>query len=184
LDVSNNNTSQLISGGTTNTQNEPLYSLWIQKQGDPGRTQLFSGFHGDRNWSTAGQNSDNPSPYLDKVFVSVGTENILNSEYGSFFATNDMILVDDFYLSANGYNATVPRLFNITSVVRNPANAIVTWESLGSMLQINTYSVQRTFSLNPASWTTLTNGLPSGGDFTSFTDSNVGQKAFYRITWP
>jgi hypothetical protein len=35
-------------------------------------------------------------------------------------------------------------------------------------------------------WTTLTNGLPSGGDFTSYTDKTVGSAptAFYQITWP
>jgi hypothetical protein len=75
-------------------------------------------------------------------------------------------------------------LFNITTVVRNPTNAIVTWESLGSMFQLNTYTVQRTFSLNPASWTTITNSMPSGGDFTSFTDTSVGPTAYYRISWP
>jgi hypothetical protein len=184
LDVSNNNTMQSINGTVTNTINEPLYALWIQKQGDPSRTQLFANYGGDRSWANAGQNSDNPSPNLNKVFVSVATENLLNNDQGAFFATNDMILIDDFYLSTNGYSSTIPRLFNITSVVRNPTNAIVTWESLGSMLQLNTYSVQRTFSLNPAAWVTVTNGMPSGGDFTSFTDSSVGQKAFYRITWP
>jgi hypothetical protein len=189
LDVSNDNTMQNIVAGsppTTNTINEPVYSLWIQKQGDLSRTQLFSGFHGDRNWSTAGQNSDNPSAFLNKVFVSVATQNILNSDQGAFFATNNMILIDDFYLSTNGYNATIPRLFNITSVVRGSTNATVTWESLGSLFQVNTYSIQRTLSLNPASWTTLATNLPSGGDFTSYNDTTVGSAsvAFYRISWP
>jgi hypothetical protein len=191
LDVSNNNTMQNIIPGSppiTNTINEPTYALWIQKQGDPGRTQLFSNYGGDRSWANAGQNSDNPSAFLDKVYVSVSTENLNNSDSGAFFGTNsaNMIMVDDFYLSSPGYHTTIPRLFNITSVVRNPASAVVTWESLGSMLQLNTYSVQRTLSLNPAAWTTLTNGMPSGGDFTSFTDSTIGSAntAFYRISWP
>ena len=180
LDISNNNTMGQISGGVTNTINEPLYSLWIQKQGDPSRTQLFSNFGGDRNYADA-----SATPYLNKVFVSVATENILASDNGAFFETNNMILLDDFYLSANGYDSTIPRLFNLTSIVRNPTNAVIQWESLGSMFQINTYSVQRTLSLSPASWVTLTNGLPSGGDFTSYTDSTVGgNTAFYRISWP
>lgn len=150
------------------------------KQGDPSRTQLFSNFGGDRNYADA-----SATPYLNKVFVSVATENILASDNGAFFETNNMILLDDFYLSANGYDSTIPRLFNLTSIVRNPTNAVIQWESLGSMFQINTYSVQRTLSLSPASWVTLTNGLPSGGDFTSFTDSTVGgNTAFYRISWP
>jgi hypothetical protein len=202
LDVSNDNTQQLISGGTTNTQNEPVYGLWIQKQGDPARTQLFSNFHGDRNYATAGQNSDNPRPYLDKVYVSVATENILNSDQGSFFATNNMILVDDFYMSTNGYDGTIPRLFDITGVNRGTTpiitgsgtnlvtnivnSAAIRWDSLGSMFQLNTYSVQRKLTLKDASWVTLTNGMPSGGDFTTFTDTTIGNAntAFYRITWP
>jgi hypothetical protein len=189
LDISNDNTMQNIVAGsppTTNTINEPLYALWIQKQGDPGRTLLFSGFHGDRDYSTAGQNSDFPTPILNKVFVSVATENILGSDAGSFFATNNMILLDDFYLSANGYDATIPRLFNITSVASGAGATTIQWESLGSMFQINTYSVQRKFNLTDPTWTTLTNGLPSGGDFTSFTDNAIGSSptAYYRITWP
>jgi hypothetical protein len=186
LDISNDNTMQNISGGVTNTINEPLYSLWIQKQGDPSRTLLFSGYHGDRNYATAGQNSDNPTPFLNKVFVSVATENVANNDSGSFFATNNMILSDDFYLSTNGLASSIPRLFNLTSIVRGATNATINWESLGSMFQLNTYSVQRTFSLSSPSWVTLTNGLPSGGDFTSFTDNTVGSAtvAFYRISWP
>jgi hypothetical protein len=186
LDISNNNTMQNISGGVTNTINEPLYSLWIQKEGDPSRTLLFSGFHGDRDYSTAGQNSDNPTPYLNKVWVSVASENLLNADNGAFFATNNMILLDDFYLSKSGYDSTIPRLFNINSIVRNPSSTTITWESLGSMFQTNTYSVYRSFSLSNPTWVPLTNGLPSGGDFTSFTDSTAGNApvAFYRISWP
>jgi hypothetical protein len=189
MDVSNDNTHAIaINGASTNnfTTNEAIFSLWIQKQGDPSRTLLFSGFHGNRDYTTAGQNSDNPTPYLNKVFVSVASENILNSDNGAFLATNNMILLDDFYLSKSGYASTIPRLFNIRSIVRGATNATINWESLGSMFQTNTYSVQRTFSLNPPTWVTLTNGLPSGGDFTSFTDNTVGSAntAFYRISWP
>ena len=202
LDISNNDTMQNIVPGnppTTNTINEPLYSLWIQKEGDPSRTQLFSNFHGDRDYSTAGQNNDNPTPYLNKVYLSVATENLLNGDNGAFFATNNMILSDDFYLSKSGYDGTIPRLFNIqavalgTTTIVTPTStntvpsATIHWESLGSMFQTNTYSVLRTFSLaGTPVWTTLTNGLPSGGDFTSFTDTTIGNApvAFYRISWP
>lgn len=189
MNISNEDTHAIeINGATTNnfTTNEAVYSLYIQKEGDPTRTLLFSGFHGDRDYTTAGQNSDFPTPYLNKVWVSVASENILNSDNGAFFATNNMILLDDFYLSTTGYNSTIPRLFNISSIVRNPNSTTITWNSLGSLFQTNTYSVQRTFSLTNPSWVTLTNGLPSGGDYTSYTDNTAGSSptAFYRITWP
>jgi hypothetical protein len=190
LDVSNDNTMQNIIYGNptvTNTINEPVFGFWLQAQGQAAPVQLFSGYGGDRDYSPAyGCGLCGPQPYLNKIYVSVGTESFTNGDYGAFFETNNMIVLDDFYLSTNGYDHTIPRLFNITSVVRNPTNAIINWESLGSLFQTNTYSVQRTFALNPASWVTLTNGVPSGGDFTSYSDNTIGSSptAFYRITWP
>jgi hypothetical protein len=186
LDISNNYTAENISGGVTNTINMPLYSMWLQKPGDTSRTLLFSNFHGDRDYSQYGVNSDFPTPYLNKVFVSMASEAFQNGDAGAFIETNNMILLDDFYLSTNGLNGTIPRLFNLSSIVRGATNATITWYSLGSMFQTNTYSVQRTFSLNPPAWTTLVTGLPSGGDLTSFTDTTVGSadQAYYRISWP
>jgi hypothetical protein len=187
LDVSNDNTHGVVNGGVTNTVQEPLFSLWLQKQGDTTRTLLFSGFHGDRNYANDGQNSDNMSPYLNKVFMSVASEAFQNGDNGAFFATNNMVLLDDFYLSANGYNGTIPRLFNLTSIAQAAnGNVTINWESLGSLFQTNTYSVQRKLNINDPAWTTLTNGLPSGGDFTSFTDTTVSGNthAYYRISWP
>jgi hypothetical protein len=186
MDVSNEDTSEVISDGTTNTINEPVFSLWLQKQGDPSRTLLFSGFHGDRDYSQSGINNDFPTPYLNKVFVSIASEAIQSGDLGAFFETNNMLLLDDFYLSQNGYDSTIPRLFNLTSVVRGVNNVTITWNSLGSLFQTNTYSVQRTFTLTSPSWVTLTNGLPSGGASTTFVDSTIGSAntAFYRIVWP
>jgi hypothetical protein len=189
LDVSNDNTHGVVNGGVTNTLQEPMFSLWIQKQGDPTRTLLFSGFHGDRNYALDGQNSDNMTPFLNKVFMSISTEEIQGGVDldGAFFATNNMVLLDDFYLSANGYDATIPRLFNLTSIVQAAnGNVTINWESLGSLFQTNTYTVQRKINLNDSTWTTLQTGVASGGDNTSFTDTtaNGNTHAFYRISWP
>lgn len=186
LDVSNLNTMGVVNNGVTNTVNEPVFSLWIQAQGATNRTLLFSGFHGDRDYSQYGVNSDYPTPYLNKVFASVGTEAFQTGQNGAFFATNNMVLLDDFYISANGYNSTIPRLFNIRSIARGSGGVTIQWDSLGSLFQTNTYSVQRTLSLANPTWTSLTNGMPSGGDFTSFTDTTAGaaNNAFYRISWP
>jgi hypothetical protein len=187
LDVSNDNTHLVINPGvTTNTANEPVFGLWLQAQGQAAPVQLFSGYGGDRDWNTGGCWQCVPSTYLDRIFLSVGTENFTNGDYGAFFETNNMIVLDDFYLSTNGYNHTIPRLFQIASIARAATNATINWYSLGSLFQTNTYSVQRKFNLTDPTWTTLTNGLPSGGDFTSYTDKTVGSAptAFYRITWP
>ena len=116
LDVSNDNTHGVINGGVTNTVQEPVFSLWIQKQGDSSRTLLFSGFHGDRDYSQYGINSDFPNPNLNKVFMSVASEAFQSGDNGAFFETNNMIVLDDLYLSANGFDSTIPRLFNLTSI--------------------------------------------------------------------
>jgi hypothetical protein len=188
LDVSNDNTHAVINGSVTNTVQEPVFSLWIQKQGDSSRTLLFSGFHGNRDYSQNGVNNDNMTPFLNKVFASMGTESIQGGDAGgAFFATNNMVLLDDFYLSANGYNGTIPRLFNLTAISQAAnGNVTIKWESLGSLFQTNTYTVQRKINLTDATWTTLQTGLLSGGDFTSFTDTAVSgnTQAFYRIIWP
>jgi hypothetical protein len=187
LDVSNDNTHAVVNGTITNTVQEARFALWIQAQGASSRTLLFSNFYGNRDYSQNGLNNDNMSPYLNKVFASVGTEAFQSGDNGAFFATNNMVLLDDFYMSTNGYNGTIPRLFNLTSIAKAAGgNVTIKWESLGSLFQTNTYSVQRKLNINDPSWTTLTNGLPSGGDFTSFTDSTIGSanNAFYRITWP
>ncbi|HVU07869.1 MAG TPA: hypothetical protein VHG89_04920 [Verrucomicrobiae bacterium] len=186
IDIQNYNTMEQISGGVTNTINEPVFSIWLQKQGDANRTLLVSGYHGDRDYSQSGINNDFPTPNLNKVFFSIATENIVNGDEGAFFETNNMLLIDDIYLSKSGVDSTIPRLFDITSVVHNANSVTINWNSLGSLFQTNTYSIQRTFSLTNPSWTTITNGLPSGGDVTSFTDSTVGNAntAFYRISWP
>ena len=189
LDVSNDNTHAVTDGSTyTNTAQEARFSLWIQQQGATSRTLLFSNFYGDRNYANNGLNSDNMTPYLNKVFASVGAEAIQNGDNGAFIATNNMVLLDDFYLSANGYNGTIPRLFNLNSIAKAAnGNVTITWESLGSLFQTNTYTVQRTLSMSaPVTWTTLQTGVISGGDFTSYTDTTVSPNtmAFYRITWP
>jgi hypothetical protein len=187
LDVSNDNTMAVVSGGVTNTTGEPVFSLWLQAQGASTRTLLFSNFYGDRNYANNGQNNDNMIPYLNKVFASVSTESIVNGDDGAFFATNNMVLLDDFYLSGNGYNGTIPRLFNITSIVRaSNGNVTLNWESLGSLFQTNTYSIQRATTLSPPNWTPIATGLASGGDNSSYTDTaapSTGSVA-YRITWP
>lgn len=187
MNVEDYNTMEHDNGdGTTNTINMPVFSAYLQKQGDANRTLLFSGYHGDRDFNQANLISGaNPgTPNIDKVFFNIGAESITAGTPGAYFDTN-MIKVDDIYLSKNGVSASIPRLFDITSIKRDAGSVTIQWNSLGSLDQVNTYSIQRTTSLNPTSWTTLTSAYPSGGNTTTFTDSNPPPgPAYYRISWP
>ena len=89
LDVSNDNTHGVVNGTITNTFQEARFSLWIQKQGDSSRTLLFSSFLGNRDYSQDGVNNDNMSPFLNKVFMSVGSEAIQSADNGAFIGTNN-----------------------------------------------------------------------------------------------
>jgi hypothetical protein len=181
MDVSNADT---MAGPNTNTINEPTFTVWLEAQGSSTRTLLFSNYYGTRSY-VGNAGNDNPTPYLNKLWFGVANET-LNSG-GAFIETNNMLLLDDMYMSSGTFNSTIPSLFDLTSIVRSGSGVTINWNSLGSLFQTNTYSVQRTLSLSGTpTWTTLTNGLPSGGNATSFTDTSAGSDnaAYYRITWP
>jgi hypothetical protein len=184
MDIANYNTH---NSGTNTTVNQAQYSVWLMKEGDAGRMLLLSNFHGNRDYVNFNPVNDNPTPFLDKVFFNIGSEDWLSSTNaaGAYFTTN-MLAVDDIYLSKSGFNSTIPRLFDVTSVVRGAGMVTITWDSLGSMFGTNTYSVQRKLNFNDPTWTPLTNALSSGGDTTTFVDTTAGanSSAFYRISWP
>ena len=64
----------------------------------------------------------------------------------------------------------------------NNPSFTMTWNSISN----HTYTVQRKLSLSDPTWMTLSSGLPSAGDSTSFADYTLGSDstAFYRITCP
>jgi hypothetical protein len=181
MDIENHTTG--YDPNTSSTTNMPLYSVYLQKQGDLARTLLFAGYHGNRNFgapTNLGPNQATSS--LDKFFANMGTESILSSVPGAYFETN-MIVIDDIYLSKSGVNSSVPRLFDITSIVKNPTSVSLTWNSLGSLYGTNTYTIQRS-GLITGPWTSLAT-IPSGGSTTTYTDNTIGANsaAFYRIAW-
>jgi len=184
MDVQNNNTQAHDNGnGTSNTINEPIYSVWLQKQGEAKRALLFSGFHGNRDYVGFNPGIDEPAPYLDKMFVNIGDEDVTAAEPGAYFATN-MVVIDDLYLSKSGFSPIIPKLFDIRSCVRDSSGATLVWDSLASLYQTNTYTVQRKLELSEPAWTTVAS-VASGGDTTSYADTSGGSSAaFYRITWP
>jgi len=184
MDILDRNTHAATNPGvSTNTVNQAIYSVWLQKQGDPTRTLLFSGFHGNRDYVNYNPVFDFPTPYLSQLFLNIGGESLVYNRDGAYFATN-MIAVDDFYLTKNGFNGSIPKLLQLSSIVRSENNVTITWYSLGSLFQTNTYTVQRKISLNDPDWITIATGVPSGGDSTSFVDTPGSDSAFYRILWP
>jgi hypothetical protein len=76
---------------------------------------------------------------------------------------------------------------NTSYLLSDPGNAnnpsfTMTWNSITN----HTYTVQRKLSLTEPTWTTLTSGLSSGGNSTSYSDDTLGSgsTAFYRIASP
>jgi hypothetical protein len=183
MDVENRNTG--YDTNTANTTNMPLYSVYLQKQGDPARTLLFSGFHGNRNFAPPGAlGPSQATPFLDKFFANMGTESILANAAGAYFETN-MIAIDDIYISKNGFESSIPKLLDLSFIVRNPGSVTITWNSLGSLFQTNTYTVLRNTQPTGGTWSQI-GTVPSGGDTTTFTDNSppASDTVYYRISWP
>ena len=183
MDIQNRNTG--YDTNTSMTTNMPLYSVYLQKQGDATRTLLFSGFRGNRDFapSTDPFGPNQATPFLNKFFANMGPQSFLNGVPGAYFETN-MIAIDDIYISKNGFESSIPKLFDVTSIVRNPDSVTIAWNSLGSLFQTNTYTVLRNTQTSET-WTPI-GTVASGGDTTTFTDDSppTGDAVYYRISWP
>lgn len=83
-------------------ENMDLFSVHIQKEGEPERTTLFENFVSDRDLMLD-----------DPLTGGLATDN-LNRIYLCGNSATDSALFDDFYLSKSGYNATVPRPYGYT----------------------------------------------------------------------
>ena len=183
MNVQNKNTG--YDTNSSSTTNMPLYSVYLQKQGDAARTLLFSGFRANRSFAPPQILGPNPAtPFLDKFFANMGTESIVAGVAGAYFETN-MIVIDDIYLSKSGFESSIPRLLDVTSIIRNPGSVTIKWDSLGSMFQTNTYTVLRKTQLTGGTWSAI-GTVASGGDSTTFTDNSppASDTVYYRIAWP
>jgi hypothetical protein len=83
-----------------------IYSIHVQKDGDPTRSTIISGYVASRN--PVGQADIGfTRPNLDKLIIgTLGTQ-----------STTRNVFIDDIYLSKSGYNATVPRAAGFTEPV-------------------------------------------------------------------
>jgi len=157
------------------------YSVYLQKEGEATRSNLFADFVADRQ-------SNNPET-LDKLFVCGANS---TTPQGT-----NVVLFDDFYLSSgNGFNATVPvpassfvpgapplRLSRF-AYEATTSSFTLTWSAeVGK-----TYTLQKRPVVNSGSWINVLTGHPAGGATTptvTFTDTNAtGKATFYRISSP
>jgi len=156
--------------------NKDVYSVWIMKEGEMPRTLIASNFLSDRDylnipaWQTV-------YPALSELAMSV---------QDTYIDTN-MVVFDDFYISENGFESSVPRLFEIRSIIRSASAVTIQWNSLGALAPWANgpvYKVERTTSLSSPTWNVI-GTVPTGGDVTTFTDTAPPEgMAFYRIRWP
>ena len=156
----------------------------VQKEGDAARTTLFANYVADRD-----------AVNIDPFFGAPGTNltHLFVSAIGPTQGTN-LVRFDDFFLSSNGFNTTVPVAVSpfeqgagpgqikISGFAYNVANNTftLTWESLPG----TAYTVQRKRSLSDPSWVNIATGYPAGGatsTATSYADTVSGQTGFYRV---
>jgi hypothetical protein len=79
-----------------------VYSVYIQKDGQPERTLLFESFLSDRD------------PQLDDALTGGLPTDAISRLYLSGNSAISSALFDDFYLSKSGFNASVPRAAGYT----------------------------------------------------------------------
>ena len=162
------------------------YSVHIQKEGDATRTTLFQDYTADRD-----------AVNIDPFFGAPGTNltHLFFSAIGATQGTNN-VLLDDFYLSMQGFNTTTPipassfvlaeaaSEIRIVSFGLNQGTKAFTlsWRSKPGAA----YSIQKKASLSEA-WSPLATAFPTGGatgDTTTYTDTNASQsQAFYQVVF-
>ncbi len=79
--------------------NYDVFSVYLQKEGDAGRTTVFTNFTSDRDLL-----------FNDPLTGGIPTDELSRIYLGGN-STTDSALFDDFYLSKSGYNTNAPRAF-------------------------------------------------------------------------
>jgi hypothetical protein len=168
-------------------QNNPglpdTYSVYMQEEGTAGRITIFQNFSSDRN-PAGSQDLGLPLPDLNTLFLVTsgggqGTENIL---------------FDDFYLSSNGFNATVPvpaSSFERVDVVAPSEITIVSFGFSANTFSLTwasepgvPYTVQRKATIT-APWETIASNVAgAAGATTTHTDTIAAQpEGYYRVVF-
>ncbi|HXG46357.1 MAG TPA: LamG domain-containing protein [Methylomirabilota bacterium] len=158
-----------------------LYSVHLQKEGDPARLTLFEGYVSDRD-----------AVNIDVVLGAPGT-----SLTHLFMCANNQVLpqqankvrFDDFFLSTGGFNATVPTpAGSFQTPIR--IHSIQYDASMGFTFRWNaipgkTYTINRKLALQDA-WTPAVSEYPFGGALDSTVefldiDAPFYPSAFYQV---
>jgi hypothetical protein len=102
-----------------------LFSIFIQREGDASRTELFVDYLSDRDplGDPPGAGGAPTQPDLSRVFVGNNDANAV------FF--------DDIYISKSGLNATIPRAFGFTTPVGGMGQLSLEITVTGGQLQIS-----------------------------------------------
>ena len=166
-----------VVGGVQNGGDH--YSVHIAEEGAASRTTLFADYVADRD-----------AVVIDPALGAPGT-NLIYVALCSFDGGQgiNQVLFDDIFLSANGFNSTVPvpaKSFRIPIRVTNAmfdlaSNFSITWNAIAG----KTYTVKVKFSLNDQ-WIPIETGYPIGGATgATVTYSDTGAafnaQAFYQI---
>ena len=166
-----------VVGGVQNGGDR--YSVHIAEEGAPSRTTLFTDYVADRD-----------AVVIDPALGAPGT-NLIYVALCSFDAGQgvNQVLFDDFYLSANGFNSTVPvpaKSFRIPIRMTNAmfdtaSNFSITWNAIAG----KTYTINVKLSLNDP-WVPVETGYPAGGATgatVTYLDTGAAfqPQAFYQI---
>ncbi len=167
-----------------------LYSLYIQREGDATRTNLFQGLLSDRDAVNIDSVLGAPTPDLTELYFDV---NNLVAPQGT-----NTVLLDDFFLSASGFNSgtpvpassfvpgSTPVEIRLSAVSYNfgTTSLALSWSAEAG----KTYTVEKRASLSSGNWATVVASYPNGGataGTVSFTDTSAtGATGFYRISSP
>ncbi len=147
-------TNVFMSDGTPG--NEDLFSAYLQKEGEPGRTALFESFVSDRDLSLSDPLTGGlPTDPLNRIYIcGIGA---------------DSAMFDDFYLSKVGYNATVPR----ASGYAGPAPSLRLQQASGQwQIVFQGKLFEAPSVIGP--WTEVT------GAASPYPVNTTGEKKFYR----
>jgi hypothetical protein len=196
------------------TPPEPgTYDVWVNFWGNPSADwRISAGITADSMQTYRSQKCEQVQPETeDTSLVLTNTTPAANYLYqayvGRVAVSNNAIqvFIDDNSISTGGNGTTRAgntartwydgisyakvEPFQIKNVAYNGGgnSVTLTWNSPLPQYSLTTpaYTVQKKNDLSDANWITLTNGMPSTGYTTSFTDTTAtGNAAFYRVIWP
>ena len=163
-----------------------LYSVFVQKEGDAARTNLFANYVADRDAVNVDPVLGAAGPTLTHLYLVVNNQ---VTPQGT-----NTVRFDDFFLSADGFVSAQPRaagsfaidsdLLKISTFGLAAGAFTVTWNSLPGQ----TFTVHKRTSLSSGSWTQLVTGYPVGGAVdptTTYSDNAAtGPENYYQITSP